>query len=97
MNLKLIQQDNFSGEMIAINPDKIKKISLEYEIIKCDMTYFEMVDIRTKLGIEAYKSILDYYTDEENLTDQEKAQYIYSFIKSRQGKFELFIKCIKRE
>ncbi|MDD7600855.1 MAG: hypothetical protein SPJ69_08655, partial [Campylobacter sp.] len=88
MNLKLIQQDNFSGEMIAINPDKIKKISLEYEIIKCDMTYFEMVDIRTKLGIEAYKSILDYYTDEENLTDQEKAQYIY-ILSSRVGKENL--------
>ena len=33
MNLKLIQEDNLTGEIIAINP-KIKKVTLEYEIIQ---------------------------------------------------------------
>ena len=33
MNLKLIQEDNLTGEIIAMNP-KIKKVTLEYEIIQ---------------------------------------------------------------
>ena len=70
MNLKLIQEDNLTGEIIAINP-KIKKVTLEYEIIKGEIGDYGLDKAKWRLGIEPYNKLLkdlyniDYITEEE--------------------------------
>ena len=70
MNLKFIQQDNLTGKIIAINPN-VKKITLDYEIIKGEIADYEVKNAKQKLGYEPFNELLyqlyniDYITDEE--------------------------------
>ena len=57
MNLKLIQEDNLTGEIIAMNP-KIKKVTLEYEIIKGEIGDYGLDKAKWRLGIEPYNKLL---------------------------------------
>ena len=70
MNLKFIQQDNLTGKIIAINPN-VKKITLDYEIIKGEIADYEVQNAKQKLGYEPFNELLyqsyniDYITNEE--------------------------------
>ena len=57
MNLKFIQQDNLTGKIIAINPN-VKKITLDYEIIKGEIADYEVQNAKQKLGYEPFNELL---------------------------------------
>ena len=90
MNLKLVKQDNYSENVIAINTANIKKISLEYEIIKGEISDYGLENAKYRLGIKPYNELLNdlyninyisYEEAEEAMesrerTEEEKAEVI---------------------
>lgn len=70
MNLKLIKQDNLTNEIIAINPN-VKKITLDYEIIKGEIKDYEIEKAKEKLGEKPFEELIDKLKGIDYIVDYE--------------------------
>lgn len=71
MKIKLIEQNSDTNKMVAINPKKIKKISLDYQINYTYISKAQLEVIKTRVGRRKYKELLNKLAEIEDILNYE--------------------------